>query len=79
MNTTRARQWCWKKGVCVYQKWVIQTGRWTCTGCECVIGGKCVMEEKSGDVGWDHCAVPGMADSSLGHDLIRAWEKLKVF
>lgn len=44
-----------------------------------VVGGKCVMEEKSGDVGWDNCAVPGMADSSLGHDLIRAWEKLKVF
>lgn len=35
------------------------------------------MEEKSGEVGWDHCAVPTVAGSSLGHYLLTTWRKLR--
>ena len=34
------------------------------------------MEEEPGEADWDHCAVPGMAGSSLGHYLTRVWRKI---
>lgn len=41
-----------------------------------MVDGRCAMEEEPGEADWDHCAVPGMAGSSLGHYLTRVWRKI---